>query len=843
MILKNDNRNFIKTLSDNCLKANRIRNRIALLAIILTAVLFTTVVTVLQGTSASMEEQSLRMSGTRFMTSIKYVSPEKAEKILNDDAFVKVGAEQLVSFAENEELKRISAVITCMDETYAKENYSKPEQGYMPKEADEIACDSAVLNMLGLPQEPGSRFTLQYTVNEEPREKEMTVCGIWEGDALEQFANLLVSEAFLEENIDESLLTDGSMAAGCYVIRGSFRSKKDIAGQLDKVVERAGFNPKAESDEEGYVVHHVSPVYERKSQVNVGTAAGAVIAALLVLLAGYLIIYNIFRISVIKDIRLYGQLKTIGTSPKQIQYMVRRQGNTLAWRGIPVGLVLGWLLANILMPLIMKSSNYKEQIFIWPNVYVWAASAVFAFFTVWISCRRPGKIAGSISPVEALRYQEQDNGKKKQKKGRASGHRILQMAYSNLGRSRGKTVLVVLSLSLSIVLINSVLNGVGCFDRETYIKREAVADFNVMDVMANKPTDHTSVKYVSEEFAETLKDLPGVKDFGKSYCYQIPETEDELYMENPAVVKSWNGKAVSPENVDEFDPARMVIGFDENALSRGTLIEGKVDYEKLSTGQYVVAVGSLDDYNEYSLGMQDFHPGDTVEAEIKGEVKTYQVMAVMGMPHKLLADYSLGGYEALGFSENVFQEMLPEVEGPIHCVFDAEEGSFDQIKTYLKSQENVENITITTREEAEKDFEELMLTFSGAGMVFALIFAIIGILNLMNVILTGAIARQSEFATMRSVGMSRKQLRRLFLYEGIFYALLAGAAGVIFGGVLSVTMVKGIIKGFWFAKYHFDICPAIVSACICLGISAVIAYVIDQMWNKGSIVEKMRRSE
>lgn len=843
MILRNDNRKFIKTLSDNCLKANRIRNRIALLAIILTAVLFTTVTTVFQGTEASMEEQQLRMAGTRFMTSIKYVSRDKAEKILEDKAFSKAGAEQLVSFAENEELKRISAVITCMDEVYAEECYSKPEKGRMPEKADEIACDSVVLDLLGVPAEIGSTFTLQYSVNEEQREKEMTVCGIWEGDILERNSSMLVSKAFLNENIEVSLLTDGSMAAGCYIIRGSFHSSRNIEEQLDKVVERAGFNPGAELGEDGYVIHHVSPVYGRESAVSPETVAGAVIAILLVLLAGYLIIYNIFRISVIKDIRLYGQLKTIGTSPRQIGYMVRRQGSRLAWRGIPVGLVLGWLLGNALLPMIMGSLNYKERVFIWPNIFVWGVSAAFAFFTVWISCKRPGKVAGNISPVEALRYEEQDGGKKKQKKGKTSGHRILRMAYSNLGRSRGKTVLVVLSLSLSIVLVNSVLNVVRCFDKETYIKREAVADFNVMDVMANKPTDHTVTKYISPDFAGTLRELPGVKDFGSSYCYEIPITEDKPYMESPAVIKSWNNTPASPENADEFDVNRMVLGFDESALSRGTVIEGEVDYEKLSTGEYIITVGSLDDYSEFDWDMQNFHVGDTVEAEIKGEVKTYQVMAVVGMPYPLLPDYSLGGYEMIGFSENIFREKFPEVNGPIHCVFDAEKGRFDSIKTWLKSQENAENIMISTREEAERDFEELMLTFSGAGIVFALIFSIIGILNLANVILTGAIARQGEFATMRSIGMSRKQLRQLFLYEGVFYALLAGGMGVILGGILSLTMVRGIIQGFWFARYQFDICPAVLAALVCLGISAVIAYVIDRMWNKGSIVEKLRRSE
>ena len=83
------------------------------------------------------------------------------------------------------------------------------------------------------------------------------------------------------------------------------------------------------------------------------------VGIIFILVAGYLIIYNIFKISIEKDIRLYGQLKTIGTSPKQIRYMVNRQGLMLSIVGIPIGLILGWLLGNGLLPLVIASTSYS----------------------------------------------------------------------------------------------------------------------------------------------------------------------------------------------------------------------------------------------------------------------------------------------------------------------------------------------------------------------------------------------------------------------------------------------------------------------------------------------------
>ena len=67
MMLNNNNKKFVKTLSNNCLKSNRNRNLIAVLAIVLTAVLFTALATVAQGKEVSTKEQMLRQMGTRFM--------------------------------------------------------------------------------------------------------------------------------------------------------------------------------------------------------------------------------------------------------------------------------------------------------------------------------------------------------------------------------------------------------------------------------------------------------------------------------------------------------------------------------------------------------------------------------------------------------------------------------------------------------------------------------------------------------------------------------------------------------------------------------------------------------
>lgn len=797
MLLRNDNKRFIRTLSDNCLKANKIRNVIALLAIILTAVLFTAVATAFQGAQVSISEQRIRQSGTRFMTSVKFTTAEETEEIMADPAWETVGVERPLWNAANPELANMNVSLAWMDENYAEYSYMEIEEGHMPQEQYDIACDTEVLRLLGVPAELGSRITIQYITDEGVQETDFTLCGIWRGQKYEQTAEMMVSEAFLEERIDESTITHDASVAGSYCIRGSFDSSRNVEAQLDEVLRNAGFDPEAERGEEEFVVHHVNPAYESQGGVSGGLILAAVAGVLLILAAGYLIIYNIFRISILKDIRLYGQLKTIGTSPGQIRYMVKRQGRLLAAAGIPAGLILGWLLGNALLPLVMTSMTTNQAVFVRPNLIVWIVSAVFTFFTVWISCSRPGRIAGRVSPVEALRYQEGDHMKRTVKKGRNSKHRIFRMAWDNIMRSRGRTVLVVLSISLSLILLNSVLNATGCFDQETYVRRKAVTDFTVHSSNYDNANVADTTKTLNPGLIQQIEELEGAVDIGKSYIHILPEdevTEADGGALSSVSITERNGARVNivtdgseeekAEAVEEFDWRRMLYGWDENMMRNMTLIEGNLDYEKLDSGNYVIMAGFLSDDGEY----------------------------------------------------------LEETD-PIICTFNAEEGMFDAVNTEVQEMASQMSGSVITKQSAEQEFDEMQGTYRMAGVVLAGIFAVIGILNLTNVILTGAIARQNEFAVMRSIGMSRRQLRRLFLYEGILYAVISGAAGVLLSAVLSLTAVKAVVSGWWFAKYTLTILPASLAALVCIPAAAVIAWIIDRVWNKGSIVEKLRRIE
>lgn len=110
---------------------------------------------------------------------------------------------------------------------------------------------------------------------------------------------------------------------------------------------------------------------------------------------------------------------------------------------------------------------------------IFILSALFALLTVLLSCRKPGRIAGRVSPIEAVRYTE--GSSKRTRERRTRGAKIAQMAWANLGRHRKKTVLTVTSLALAVVLLTLTVIFTSGFDMDKYISRNTISDFVVAE--------------------------------------------------------------------------------------------------------------------------------------------------------------------------------------------------------------------------------------------------------------------------------------------------------------------------------------------------------------------------
>ena len=240
------------------------------------------------------------------------------------------------------------------------------------------------------------------------RDRTFTLSGWWEYDEAIVANHILIPESRLNEilsecGVDLNAPSDGM--TGAWNMDLMLKSgSRHIEQDLNQILSNHGYQ--SETQGENYIDTGVNWGYTgaRMSDSMDPTVFLAITAiALLIIFTGYLIIYNVFQISVAGDIRFYGLLKTIGTTPRQLRRIIRLQALVLSAGGIPIGLVIGWLIGGRLTPVITARLDGVVTLTS-GNPLIFAASALFALITVLLSCRRPGRMAAKVSPVEAVRY-------------------------------------------------------------------------------------------------------------------------------------------------------------------------------------------------------------------------------------------------------------------------------------------------------------------------------------------------------------------------------------------------------------------------------------------------------
>ena len=87
----------------------------------------------------------------------------------------------------------------------------------------------------------------------------------------------------------------------------------------------------------------------------------------------------------------------------------------------------------------------------------------------------------------------------------------------------------------------------------------------------------------------------------------------------------------------------------------------------------------------------------------------------------------------------------------------------------------------------------------------SLVFAIIGILNFINVMAVGVLSRRRELAILECVGMECGQVRKMLLLEGIGYGVISLFFGNVFGGAIVAVLFVGAFVSVPYMALHFPL--------------------------------------
>lgn len=879
------NRSCIRRLSLRSLLANRTRNIVAVLAIALTAVLFTSLFTIALSINEGIQQNNFRQAGGWSHGTFKYLTEEQFEELKDDPLIDQWGLRRFLGMPTQAPFNKSHVEIGYSDANQAHWSYCDPVEGRLPQEGTtEAATDTHVLELLGVEPEIGTDFTVTFDVDGHETTQTFTLCGWWEYDEAVVANHILIPES----RVDAILAEVGVTPPGSDGMTGSWNldvmlehGTHSIASDLEEILENHGYQ--SETVGENYISTGVNWGYtgaQLSDKLDPTVVAIIVGVLALILLTGYLIIYNVFQISVAGDIRFYGLLKTIGTTPRQLRRIIRTQALLLSLIGIPIGLLLGWLLGGVLTPVIVaRLDGVTTVVSVSPLLFVGAAA--FALVTVLISCRRPGRLAGKVSPVEAVRYTEAKALKRKRKRS-GKGVSLLSMAWANLGRSRGKTFITVLSLTLAVVLLTLTVTFTGGFDMDKYVSSFTASDFILADAgqFQTGGDGFNDEIGVPEEVIDAVDAQGGITGSGRIYGKTAPALEfvtEEYY-------RSMWGRWNSQEQLDSMVAFKdrtedglladrvQLYGMDPFALGYLTVLEGDLSKLNDPDGNYVAAVYSADDYGNPDMDSHWARLGDTVtiryveefeyynpntgevygpwenvpegaaytERAIKYRDADYTVAALVTVPSALSYRY-YGADEFIMGSETFIRNT--ETNSVMYYAFDTTDDANAAMESFLA--DYTENVNTQFDYESKTtyagEFESTRSMFLLLGGALSFIVGLVGVLNFFNAILTGITARRRELAVLQSIGMTARQLRTMLALEGLFYTVGAALLALALIVVTAPFVGPALNLLIWFFTYHFTIWP-IALVLPLFGVLGILIPVLScRAAQRYSVVERLRQ--
>lgn len=628
------------------------------------------------------------------------------------------------------------------------------------------------------------------------------------------------------------------------------RSSLNIENDLTRIGEDCGYSIGEEAGQLRIGVNWGYTATQVWDTLGVGGILAMLAVLILVAFTGYLVIYNIFQISVAGDIRYYGLLKTIGVTPKQLRRLIRQQALLLSALGIPVGLLLGYGVGAAAVPITMSTSTVGGRyttVSVSPWIFLF--SSVFALLTVLLSCARPGRIAGRVSPVEAVRYTERQSAGKTHRKG--SKVTPVQMAAANLGRDKKKTALVMVSLSLTVVLLNLLVTFIGGFDMDKYLSRRSCADFLIStpDYFNYRgfPLTKEAVEPVRANTAHSLEGFAYQTGGVGMYLPESVWRDEAAFYSRDTDMDIDALLAQTPRDGDKVQAVSQIEGLDPTLGEKLTVIDGSLDSLWEPDSHAIAIAVNLDDSGK--LPDPGIYPavGEKIKVTYgNGDTAydvNYTVCALVDVPYNMSSRFYTMGYEAILSADALYRDAGEDNVFPMVYLFDTPSPEAEAAaESYLAQLTSDPDSPLMYESKATHRayFHEFRMTFVILGGLLCAIIGIVGILNFFNAMMTAILARSREFAVLQSVGMTGRQLETMLLWEGLLYTLGSGLIAGLLSAAVNPLAGRLLESAYWFYSYHYTITPvlAMLPAFIVLG--CAIPAVMYRQAVKQSIVERLR---
>ncbi|MGG2080733.1 ABC transporter permease [Lysinibacillus pakistanensis] len=767
-----------RTLAWKELRTQKITASLILIAIILSTTMTTVIGQSIGIVNAMHQSQAINLNGNRYAT-FHQMTKEQANILSEDDhlsyaeSTISIGT---AAIADSKVSILLREYVGNALSAYPSE--SQLENGRLPEKAGEVALPQDVLDSLGFQGTLGDTIPLDLHISllrdtESGYEysHDFILTGILKSNYISYVSGTVLG--IVGEGTAEKVLPDKYLLYSVDIRTKNKRSFQNVIDKLavqyaipeyciqfnDTMLSAAGIQYRTES------------TIDADLGVSYMTLAGILIGVLVLFAAG-LVVYNILKIAVTKRIKDYGILRAIGAEKSKLYLLVSLQLAILCGIGIPIGIVLGIFstkgitiaTSSFFNPELFMASSKTEVIAMideneGSKLIPLVISVAITILSSFLSALPAAHYAAKVSPTIAIMGQK-TSIKRRNRKVKHIRNFEAFYARMNMKRNRGRTVITILSLVMSITVFIALESFSELLDASKDIQKMHLGDYSM--------TSET-VGFLPEDVT-TLRNVPGIQAVStlKYSLYQQNENGELKDIETSITLQpSESLQIIGIDKQRLISLASTLPEFDLQELMNGTaaLIQNPipVSFGNVEMKNTVLSIGDSISINGASLkviGLLD----SPITLENKGFINGVQVVVPDSIYNQLTG-------------KSQYSELYPTLTE------DASRSSVEQSIQELCSRRGGTWLSYAnTDKQLRESYEQIRLLAWG----LILFVGFIGLLNIINTMYTNIHTRVIEIGVQRAIGMSSKSLYKTFLWEGAYYGIFASIIGSVLGYICSI---------------------------------------------------------
>lgn len=553
----------------------------------------------------------------------------------------------------------------------------------------------------------------------------------------------------------------------------------------------------------------------------INSMAGMLIIMLsLVSIACVIVIYNSFAISVMERKKQFGLFSSIGATKRQIKSTVLYEAMIVSLIGIPLGILSAYL--GIYVVVLIMNNLLKGMFSVGFHLSTYPLfiiiPIIFMVITIFVSASIPAKRASKISPIEAIRLNDDIKIKSKKVKSPKIIRKLFgiegDIAYKNMRRNKKKYRITVVSLFISIVLFISFSGYMTYFlaSADSYLAIPEVDVFVRYDPKNSDP-----------EVIKSIKNNSSVEDY-MEYLGVSATTNTDMF---DAYTKNFQNFLVDNDYYQKHDePYYKAINF---------IVLSNESYRK-----YLNMIGGKEElpilYNNFNSIV--YNTGSRKSYNMNRYNNTNKTITIFSEPTNSLEDgsvqykelfkidkYYLSNNEfvGLGIYDDIITEVIiisSDMAEEYQLIADEPTVQYGYTNIHIKAP-NYKNLDkmieeydkegrlsfinyVNVKEEMKME-NNMLLAIKILVYGFITLVTLIGVTSVFNTINTSIALRRKEFAVLRSIGLTPSGFNKMLRFESLFFGLkslfyaIPVSLGVIFLMYLSMrgTVELGTILIPW----------------------------------------------